>query len=65
MNPPTETDNDPEPPPRHRALVGLLLLVCLLVAVLFVVHELQKSAQMQDCLASGRTNCAPIEVNGR
>jgi hypothetical protein len=64
MNSPSD-DNDPDQPPRHRALIGLVLLACLLAAVLFVVHELQESAKMQDCLASGRTNCAPIETNGR
>ena len=62
-NPPD--DDDPVQPPRHRALLGLLLLVCLLAAVLFVAHELQEASRMQDCLASGRTNCAPIETNGR
>jgi hypothetical protein len=46
--------------PRHRALVGLLLLVGLIVGVLFIVHELQSAARLQDCVASGRTNCAPI-----
>lgn len=56
-------DQDPEPVPRHRALLGLLLLVGLVVAILFVVHELQESARMQDCLASGRTNCAPIDTS--
>ena len=56
-------DREPhEPPPRHRALIGLLLLAGLVVAVLFVVRELQESARMQDCLASGRTNCAPIDT---
>ncbi len=61
----TPHDDDPQQPPRHRALLGLLLLACLLAAVLFVVHELQELAKMQDCLASGRTNCAPIETNGQ
>lgn len=55
-------DEDGADPPRHRALIGLLLLVGLVVAVLFVVHELQESSRMQDCLASGRTNCAPIDT---
>lgn len=58
-------DDDEEGPdtvPRHRALLGLLLLVGLVVAVLYVVHALQESARMQDCLASGRTNCAPIDT---
>jgi hypothetical protein len=60
----TEPDDDEahDPPPRYRALIGLLLLVGLVAAVLFVVHELQESARMQDCLASGRTNCAPIDT---
>lgn len=56
----TEDENNPEPAPRYRALVGLVLVVVLAVAVLFIMHRLQESAQMQDCLASGRTNCAPI-----
>ena len=51
-----------EPPTQHRALLGLLLIVALAVAVLFVIHRLQESARMQDCLASGRTNCAPIDT---
>jgi hypothetical protein len=59
-----DDDEDPNSAPRHRALVGLLLLIGLVVAVLFVVRELQESARMQDCLASGRTNCAPIDTTG-
>ena len=51
----------PEPNPR-RALVGLLALVALIVAVLFIMHRLNQAAQIQDCVASGRTNCAPIET---
>jgi len=60
-----DDEEGPDNAPRHRALIGLLLLVALVVAVLFVVHELQESSRMQDCLASGRTNCAPIETTGR
>jgi hypothetical protein len=59
----TEHDDDESgPPPRSRALVGLLLLAGLMAAVLFVVHELQGAARLQDCVASGRTNCAPIDT---
>jgi hypothetical protein len=63
----TEPDDEQssDAQPRNRALVGLLLLVGLIVAVLFVVHELQESARLQDCMASGRTNCAPISTTGR
>jgi hypothetical protein len=62
MTTPSDDDDLHDDPPRYRALLGLLLLVGLVVAVLFVVHELQQSSRMQDCLASGRTNCAPIDT---
>jgi hypothetical protein len=63
MTTPHDDEEGPDPAPRHRALIGLLLLAGLVVAVLFVVRELQQSARMQDCLASGRTNCAPIDAS--
>jgi hypothetical protein len=43
-----------------RAVVGLGLIAVLILGVLFVMHELQHAAALQDCVASGRTNCAPI-----
>jgi hypothetical protein len=33
--------------------------------VLFIMHRLNQAAQIQDCVASGRTNCAPIETPQR
>jgi hypothetical protein len=57
-------DDDPGPSPL-RALLGLVAIVLLIVAVLFIVHRLNEAARIQDCVASGRTNCAPIEVPGR
>ena len=58
------SDNDPGPNPR-RALVGLIALVVLVCAVLFIMHRLNEAARIQDCVASGRTNCAPIETPSR
>lgn len=43
-----------------RAVVGLGLIAVLILGVLFVMHQLQHAASIQDCVASGRTNCAPI-----
>ncbi len=45
-----------------RALVGLGLIVVLIVAVLFVMQQLRHAAAIQDCVASGRTNCAPVSA---
>jgi glucose uptake protein GlcU len=57
-------DDDQGPSP-HRALIGLVAIVLLIVGVLFIVHRLKEAAQLQDCVASGRTNCAPIEASER
>ena len=43
-----------------RAVAGLGLILVLIVCVLFVMRQLQHAAAIQDCVASGRTNCAPI-----
>jgi hypothetical protein len=43
-----------------RMLVGVGLILMLILGTLFVVQQLRRSAALQDCLASGRTNCAPI-----
>jgi F0F1-type ATP synthase assembly protein I len=61
------TADDREDPPASpwRAVVGLLLIVGLIVAVLFIMRQLQHAAAIQDCVASGRTNCAPISTQGR
>jgi hypothetical protein len=53
------TEEEPKSSPL-RAVVGLGLIVVLILGVLFVMHELQHAAAIQDCVASGRTNCAPI-----
>ena len=47
------------------ALVGLVVIVLLVLAALWLVRQLHTSASMQDCLASGRTNCAPVETPGK
>ena len=58
------SDEDPGPNPR-RALIGLVVIAVAIAGVLFIVHELNQAARIQDCVAAGRTNCAPIENPGR
>lgn len=55
------SDDNPGSSP-YRALVGLALILVMIVAVLFVMYRLNQAAKIQDCVASGRTNCAPIET---
>lgn len=47
---------------RSAALVGLAIVALLVVAAVYLVHALRQESQLEDCLMSGRTNCAPIEV---
>jgi hypothetical protein len=54
-------DEGPSPSPR-RTLAGLLAIVALVLVVVFIMDKLHESAKLQDCLASGRTNCMPIDA---
>jgi hypothetical protein len=55
--------DEPQPPDSRRgALIGLGLLVLLIVGGLLLARQLRGTAQMQDCLMSGRSNCAPIDA---
>jgi hypothetical protein len=55
-------DDDHEPDSRRPALIGLLVVLALVVAAYFLVTALRENANLEDCLMSGRRNCAPIEV---
>ena len=55
-------DDGPEPDSRRPALIGLALVLALVVAAYFLVTALRKNADLEDCLMSGRRNCAPIEA---
>jgi len=53
---------DPEAPDSRRgALIGFGLVLLLIVGGLVLAHVLRGTAQVQDCVMSGRTNCAPID----
>ena len=50
---------------RTGALMGLIVILLLAIAGIVLVRELGKNAHLEDCLMSGRHNCAPIEVPPR
>ena len=47
---------------RSTALLGLIVILSLAIVGIVLVRELGKESKLEDCLMSGRTNCAPIEV---
>jgi hypothetical protein len=50
---------------RTAALAGLIVILALAIAAVVLVRELRKESQLEDCLMSGRHNCAPIELPPR
>ena len=48
--------------PRRAALIGLLICAVLVVAAYYLVNSLREEGNREDCLASGRTNCAPLDI---
>jgi hypothetical protein len=50
---------------RTAALMGFIVILVLAIAGVILVRELDKKASLEDCLMSGRRNCAPIEVPAR
>lgn len=59
--------NEPDPQPprqpdsRRAAVLGLLIALLLIVLGLILVRVLGSAGRLQDCVMSGRTNCAPID----
>ncbi len=52
--------------PSRRGPIAVLIILGILVAAgLYISHRLHDAAKIQDCVASGRSNCAPIETPSR
>jgi hypothetical protein len=47
---------------RSAALIGLIIILALAIAGVWLVRELREKSRLEDCLMAGRHNCAPIEV---
>jgi hypothetical protein len=47
---------------RTNASLGLIVILLLAIAGVWLVRELRKESQIEDCLMQGRRNCVPVEV---
>jgi hypothetical protein len=56
-----EPENRRAPDRRWPALIGLLVTVLLVLGGVLLIHVLGRASRLQDCVMSGRTNCAPID----
>jgi hypothetical protein len=61
MREPADRRHPHEPGSRRGAVLGLVVALLLIVIGLILVKLLGNSARLQDCVMSGRTNCAPID----
>lgn len=61
----SDRDNEGPTDPRSSALIGVIVILVLAILAVMLVRELGRQSKIQDCLMSGRTNCAPIEVPSR
>jgi hypothetical protein len=43
--------------------VSLVIVVGLVIGGWFVVRQMQADSNMQDCVMSGRKNCAPVDTD--
>jgi len=58
-------DRDSGNPNRRGALLGLIVVVIIFIIGWLLAHQLYKGGRLEDCLLSGRTNCAPITAPTR
>ena len=56
----SDGDHEPEGGSARQIIAAVIALVLLVLVGLWLTGTLRGTAQMQDCVASGRTNCAPI-----
>ena len=64
------TDRDPDRPPteaerRRSNLIMLIVAVVVVVLGVYLVNWMIDQRKLQECLESGRRNCAPISTPAR
>ena len=54
-------DRDKQTGNQRRSMIALGIVVLLFVVGWALARELYADSKMEDCLMSGRTNCAPLK----
>jgi hypothetical protein len=60
-----DQSDDADPRTKPFGWVGLVVIAVLVVGGWFLITTLSDDTKMQDCIQSGRRNCAPIDTAGR
>jgi hypothetical protein len=65
MSQPNPPDEPTEEERRRSNLILLIVAVVVVVLGVYLVNWLVEQRKLQECLESGRRNCAPIETPAR
>jgi len=57
--------SDEQEPSRRGAVVTMVIIAIAIIGAIYMVNRLRQTSAIQDCVMSGRTNCAPIEAPAR
>jgi hypothetical protein len=58
-------DRNKETGNQRRSMIALGVIVLLFLVGWLLARELYADSKMEDCMMSGRTNCAPLDTSGR
>ena len=56
-------DRDKQNGNQRRSMIALGIVVLLFVVGWALARELYADSKMEDCMMSGRTNCAPLDTS--
>lgn len=56
-----DRDGDADGPNWRGIAAAVILLACLVGGGLWLAQALRGAARVQDCVAAGRSNCAPVQ----
>jgi hypothetical protein len=57
-------DRNKETGNQRRSMIALGVVVLLFLVGWLLARELYADSKMEDCVMSGRTNCAPLDASG-
>lgn len=57
-----EREPEKEDAEARASLAGLLVAILLAIGGIYLVLQMHDNAKLQDCIASGRRNCVPVEL---
>lgn len=57
-----EREPEKEEAEARASLAGLLIAILLAIGGIYLLLQMRDNAKLQDCIASGRRNCVPVEL---